>query len=347
MQRYDYYFEFQKISAIFAENCSLFIVHCSLFMPYLLIIIGFGLLIFGANYLIDGAVGIAKRFKVSDLVIGLTIVAFGTSAPELVVNLVAAINPSTTDLALTNIIGSNTINTFVILGATALVFPVKSQMSSRKFDIPLSLAAPLLLLAPVFLHHEISRTDGVILLIIFSFFMLMVVRKALKSRMSLQTEEKVNTGKKGLKAWLCFLMVGGGLILLVAGGKIIVNSATVIAVSLGISQAVIGLTIVALGTSLPELATSVVAAFKKNSDIALGNVIGSNIFNVFFVLGISATIRPLPVYHNIVVDLLIAASGSLLVLIFVMTNKKYEIKRWEGFLLLSIYLTYLYFVIGR
>ena len=313
-------------------------------MPYLLIIIGFVLLIFGANYLVDGAVGIAKRYKVSDLVIGLTIVAFGTSAPELVVNLVAVIDPSTTDLALTNIIGSNTINTFVILGVTALVFPIKSQMSSRKFEIPLSLTAPLILLLPVIFHDEITRLHGIILLIIFSCFMFVVARKALKTRNSYQSKEIENTGKR-LKAWLCFIMVAGGVILLVTGGKIIVNSATAIAVSLGISQAVIGLTIVALGTSLPELATSVVAAFKKNSDIALGNVIGSNIFNIFFVLGISATVRPLPAYPNIVVDLSIAALGSLLVLIFVMTNKKHEIKRWEGLLLLCIYFTYLTWII--
>ena len=313
-------------------------------MPYLLIIIGFGLLIFGANYLVDGAVSIAKRFKVPDLVIGLTIVAFGTSAPELVVNLVAVIDPSTTDLALTNIIGSNTINTFVIIGVTALVFPIKSQMSSRKFEIPLSLAAPLLLLLPVFLHDKVSRTDGIVLLIIFSCFMFIVARKTLKTRNSNQSEEIENTGKV-IKKWLSFLMVAGGLMLLTVGGKIIVNSATAIAESLGISQAIIGLTIVALGTSLPELATSVVAAFKKNSDIALGNVIGSNIFNVFFVLGISATVRPLPAYHNIVADLSIAALGSLFVFIFVLTNKKYEIKRWEGFMLLCIYFAYLTWMI--
>jgi cation:H+ antiporter len=313
-------------------------------MHYLLIIIGFGLLIFGANYLVDGAVGIAKRFKVSDLVIGLTIVAFGTSAPELVVNLFAAFDPATTDIALTNIIGSNQLNTFIILGATALVFPVKSQLSSRKFDIPLSLAAPLLLLLPVFHHHEVSRMDGIILLLIFSFFMYKTVRKAIKVRSSYKNEEMEKEGKLLKTGWYC-LMVIGGLTLLVFGGKIIVNSAITIAKSLGISQAIIGLTIVALGTSLPELATSVVAAFKKNSDIALGNVIGSNIFNVFFVLGISATTRPLPTYQNIVIDLVMAAFSCLLVLIFVTTNKKYEIKRWEGGLLLCIYFAYLTWMI--
>ena len=314
-------------------------------MHYILIIIGFALLIFGANYLVDGAVGIAKRFKVSDLVIGLTIVAFGTSAPELVINLFAAVDPTTTDIALTNIIGSNQINTFLILGATALVLPIKSQASSRKFDIPLSLAAPLLLLLPAFFRNEVARMDGILLFVIFVFFMFVTVRKAIKTKTSHYAKETENTGKL-FKTGIYFIMVFGGLVLLVAGGKIIVNSATAIAESLGISQAVIGLTIVALGTSLPELATSVVAAFKKNSDIALGNIIGSNIFNVFLVLGISATIRPLPTYQNMPVDLSVAALGSLLVLIFVWTNKKYEIKQWEGLLLLCVYFAYMIWTIS-
>jgi cation:H+ antiporter len=316
-------------------------------MDYALIIAGFILLIFGANFLVDGAVGIAKRFNVPNLIIGLTIVAFGTSAPELVVNLVAALNPSTTDLALTNIIGSNTINTFVILGAAALVYPIKSQVVSRKFDIPMSLAAPvaILLLSWCF-EDEVSRIDGVILLAVFSFFMYVTVRKALRMR-SARSGEKQEDNEKRRKSWLSVLMVVGGLVMLVIGGQMIVNSATNIAESLGISQAIIGLTIVALGTSLPELATSVVAASKKNSDIALGNVIGSNIFNVFFVLGISALIRPLPAYKNMEIDLGIAALGSLLVLIFVWTNRKYEIKRWAGFLLLLIYAVYLVWMISH
>jgi cation:H+ antiporter len=310
-------------------------------MDYILIIVGFILLIFGADFLVDGAVGIAKRFNVPNLIIGLTIVAFGTSVPELVVNLVAALDPTTTDIALTNIIGSNTINTFVILGAAALVYPVKSRAGSRKFDIPMSLVAPVavLLLAWCF-DHEVSRMDGIIVLAVFSFFMYVTTRKVLRAKSARSKERSVDNGK-GRGLWLFVVMVVGGLVMLVIGGQMIVTSATNIAESLGIRQAVIGLTIVALGTSLPELATSVVAATKKNSDIALGNVIGSNIFNVFFVLGISALIRPLPAYRNMEIDLGIAALGSLLVLIFVSTNRQYEIKRWAGFLLLLIYVAYL------
>lgn len=316
-------------------------------MDYLLIVVGFVLLVFGANYLVDGAVGVAKRFNVPNLVIGLTIVAFGTSAPELVVNVVAAFDPSTTDIALTNIIGSNTINTFIIIGATALVFPIRSQLSSRKFDIPMSLAAPIVVLLMAWsFDARVSRIDGIILLLIFSFFMYRTVRKSSTIKDAPELEEIENPGKPK-RIWLSFLLIAGGLLMLVIGGQLIVNSATKIAESLGISQAVIGLTIVALGTSLPELATSIVAAVKKNSDIALGNAIGSNIFNVFFVLGTSALIRPLPAYPNMSVDLIVAALGSLLVLLFVVTNKKHEVKRWEGFLLLIIYAVYLTWMISN
>lgn len=315
-------------------------------MDYILIIIGFVALVIGANFLVDGSVGVAKRFNVPDLVIGLTIVAFGTSAPELVVNLVAAFDPTTTDIALTNIIGSNSINTFVILGATALVYPIKSQLSSRKFDIPLSLAAPLVLLLLAWLTDStISRFDGVLLLLIFCFFMFVTVRKTKTVKDVPEIQELGEASSKPKRVWISILLILGGLAMLVVGGQLIVNSATKIAEALGISQAIIGLTIVALGTSLPELATSVVAAFKKNSDIALGNVIGSNIFNVFFVLGTSALVRPLPAYKNMANDLIVCALGSLLVLIFVLTNKKYEIKRWHGLILLLIYGIYLTWMI--
>ncbi len=316
-------------------------------LDYLLIVVGFVLLVFGANYLVDGAVGVAKRFNVPNLVIGLTIVAFGTSAPEMVVNLIAAFNPDTTDIALTNIIGSNMINTFVILGATALVYPIRSQLSSRKFDIPLSLAAPVIVLLMVWCFDaSITRIDGIILLLIFSFFMYRTVRKTSTMKTPPEIEE-LEVPSKPKKTGLSVVLILGGLTMLVIGGQLIVNSATKIATALGISQSIIGLTIVALGTSLPELATSVVAAFKKNCDIALGNVIGSNIFNVFFVLGTSALVRPLPAYPGMAIDLAMVASGSLLVLIFVTTNKKHQIMRWQGFLLLLIYAAYMSWIISN
>lgn len=312
-------------------------------MDYLLILIGFGILIFGANFLVDGASGLAKRFNVSDLVIGLTIVAFGTSTPELVVNLVAASNPGTTDIALTNIIGSNTINTFIILGIAALVFPIGSHISSRKFDIPFSLLGSIMIiLFAIVLDEFITLNHGIVLLMFFIWFMIVLVRRSIK-----HPDKADLIHIKPMKIWLAIIMILGGLSALIGGGELIVPSSVRIAESWGISQSVIGLTIVALGTSLPELATSVVAAFKKNSDIALGNVIGSNIFNVFFVLGISAIVRPLPAYNGMIIDICMAALGSLLVLIFVFSNKHHIIKRWHGALLVSFYFLYLFIIISK
>ena len=311
-------------------------------MDYILILIGFTVLIAGAHFLVEGASGLAKRFNVSNLIIGLTVVAFGTSAPELVVNLVAALGDGTTDIALTNIIGSNMINIYVILGFAALVYPISSQLSSRRFDIPLSFLAPIVILLLLLVTDNVlTQIGGVVLLAFFIWFMVVTVRKAIK-----HPETAVEEDIKPMKIWLASIMILGGLGSLILGAQLIVPAATSIAVSWGVSQAVIGLTIVALGTSLPELATSAVAAFKKNSDIALGNVIGSNIFNVFFILSISAIIRPLPAYKNIYADLLVAALGSLLVLLFVSTNKKHSIKRWGGALLLLIYTVYLVWMIS-
>lgn len=308
-------------------------------MDYLLIIAGFVLLIAGANYLVEGASGLAKRFNVPNLIIGLTVVAFGTSAPELVVNMVAAFDPATTDIALTNIIGSNMINTFVILGAAAAVFPIISQKSSRRFDIPLSVLGPVIVLLMT-LTGELSRIDGVILLLFFAGFMYSTFSRSLKSP-EIQEENFVP-----MKVWKSLLFITGGLAALVGGAQLIVPAATNIAAGFGVSQAVIGLTIVALGTSLPELATSVVAAFKKNSDIALGNVVGSNIFNIFMVLAASAVIRPLPSYNGMMVDLIVTATGSALILIFIYTNKERSIRRWGGITFLILYSLFLFWKIS-
>ncbi|MDO9154594.1 MAG: calcium/sodium antiporter [Paludibacter sp.] len=310
-------------------------------MDYILIISGFVILIIGAHFLVDGASGLAKRFNVPNMIIGLTVVAFGTSMPELVVNLVAALNPGSTDIALTNIIGSNTINTYIIIGIAALIFPIASSKSLRKFSIPLSIFAPLIVLLLAKGDAIITRTDGFVLLIFFAWFMIVMVNNTLS-----HPKKSHNIDFKPIKIWLALIMIAGGLGGLVGGAQLIVPSATRIAESLGISQAVIGLTIVALGTSLPELATSVVAAFKKNTDIALGNVIGSNIFNVFLILGLSAVAQPLPVYKGMDTDLIIATLASFLVLVFVYTNKHHKIKRWHGGLLISIYTGYLIWMIS-
>ena len=306
-----------------------------------LLIVGFVVLILGADWLVSGASGLAKRLNVPDLVIGLTVVAFGTSAPELMVNLMAAFN-NESEIALTNILGSNTINTFIILGISALIYPIKSQKSSRKYEIPWSVFAGLIILVMGtecfgFCGGEaiISRLDGVVLLFIFSLFMYYTLK------MAKNNTENQEEGFLPMKIWKAVLLIAVGLVALVVGGKVIVINAVSIAQAFGVSQAVIGVTVVALGTSLPELATSAIAAFKKNPDLAIGNVIGSNIFNVFFVLGISAVIRPLPSYSNLWIDASLAALGSLLLLLFVSTNRHKELKRWQGAFFLVCYGVYL------
>lgn len=310
----------------------------------LLIIIGFVALVKGADWLVDGASAIAKRFGISDLVIGLTVVAFGTSMPEFVVNMVS-VGHGTTDLAITNILGSNIINTFVILGLTALVYPIVSQKHSRNFDIPLSTMAGFLVLVFVVLSErfygigEISRLGGIALLALFAFFLFDAFKHA-KDHPEEAAEEPV-AETKDLPVRRAIGLIIGGLVGLSIGGELIVDSAVDLATRFGVSEAIIGLTIVALGTSLPELATSVVAAHKHNTDIAIGNVFGSNIFNVFFVLGVSAVVRPLPAYDGIELDAFMAALGSIVVWLCLRTNRERILKRWGGALLVLIYAAYL------
>ena len=333
-----------------------------------LIIVGCAALIKGADFLVDGASALAKKYGVSDIVIGLTVVAFGTSMPEFVVNMVA-VGQGSTEIAITNVLGSNIINIFVILGFTALIYPISSQKSTRRFDIPFSLLAALLVLlfavynSPSWLEIEhifnmniaaptlsdlgsiqmgqgnggfISGVGGSVLLI---FFLIFLWHNFKGIGSAPQTES--NEEYKPMSTRRAFALIIGGLVGLVVGGEVIVKSATSIAQSLGVSDAIIGLTVVALGTSLPELATSCMAAFKKNCDIALGNVIGSNIFNIFFILGTSACVKALPGYHGLEIDAMMAALASLLVILFVYTNNKREIKRWHGAILLLTYAAYL------
>ena len=310
-----------------------------------LIVAGFVALVKGADWLVDGASAVAKRFGISDLVIGLTVVAFGTSMPEFVVNMVS-VAEGTTDLAITNILGSNIINTFVILGLTALVYPIASQKRSRDFDIPMSIIAGILVYAFVAVNSPfgeecrgISRMGGIILLLMFCYFLYNTFRHAKDHPDEGPSDEVPSTKEMSVRR--AFALIISGLAGLVVGGELIVKSAVDIATRIGVSEAIIGLTVVALGTSLPELATSVIAATKKNCDIALGNVVGSNIFNVFFVLGTSAVVRPLPAYEGIEMDAWAAVTGSLLVWLFVKSNHERQIKRWEGGVLLLVYAGYL------
>ena len=316
-----------------------------MWVAIIFIIVGFVALVKGADWLVDGASSIAKRFGISDLVIGLTVVAFGTSMPEFVVNMVSVAEGST-ELAITNILGSNIINTFVILGLTALVYPIVSQKRSRDFDIPMSIIAGVLVLIAVAVQlpfgeceRGIGRTGGIVLLLLFCYFLYNTFRHAKDHPTEEVIGERLEVRVIPVRRAVALML--GGFVGLVVGGELIVKSAVDIAVRMGVSEAIIGLTIVALGTSLPELATSVIAATKHNSDIALGNVLGSNIFNVFFVLATSATIRPLPDYNGIEIDACMVTLGSIIVWMAVKTNKERKIHRWAGALLLLVYAAYL------
>lgn len=303
---------------------------------FISVFVGFVFLVKGADYLVDGASDIAKRYGVSDLIIGLTIVAFGTSMPETIVNLISAID-GTSELALTNIIGSNIINTYIILGAAAVIWPVASQVRARKIDIPMDILASCLILFFALLGG-MRYWSGWLLIIIFSIYLFFMIRKALRERESVKEQlgEVVLMPK-----WKALAMVIGGLIGLIGGGELIVKSAVYIATSLGVSQAIIGLTIVAVGTSLPELATTIIAALRHNCDLALGCVLGSKIFNIFFSMGLSACICPLPNYDGVFLDSGVLVASSVLTWLFVMTNKRKEIKRWGGLIFLVIYGCYL------
>lgn len=323
----------------------------NILLNFLLIIIGFVLVTVSADFLVDGASAIAKRLHVSDLVVGLTVVAFGTSAPELIVNIVAAIEGSS-EIAITNIVGSNSINTFIVLGCAAIAYPLTTHRSTRRFDMPLCIlaSAMALLLSLDFFVRDIptglSRWDGLILLTVFALFMwhsLMNAREDTPVTNSDGSAVKDNT--KIMAAWKAVLLVVCSLIGLVISGKLIVDNATSIARHWGVSDSIIGVTIVALGTSLPELATSVVAAAKKNVDLAVGNVIGSNIFNVFCILGISSIIRPLETYPNLLPDTSFALLGAALIFLFAL-GRRHSINRWQGALLLILYGLYLWWMIA-
>jgi len=304
----------------------------------LLLIAGFVFLVFGADWLVNGASALAKKYNVSDLAIGLTIVAFGTSAPELVVNVFAAAQGSH-DIVLGNIIGSNNFNLLVILGIAGIITPLAVQHSTVWKEIPFSLLAVALLFIfanDIFSGAEgvISRLDGIILLVFFGWFLWYVAIQLKKDPADAEIVTKKYPG------WKMALLIIGGLAALIAGGRLVVTSAVDMARAMGISEKIIGLTIVAAGTSLPELATSVVAAIKKNNDIAVGNIVGSNIFNIFLILGVSAVINPISFSTVFNTDLLLLTVGTLLLFFAMFTGKKHKLDRWEAIVLLLMYVGY-------
>lgn len=320
-------------------------------MSYLLLIVGFVLLVKGADLFVEGSSKLAKILRIPPIIIGLTIVAFGTSTPEAAVSISASISGSE-GISLGNVIGSNLVNISLILGLTTVITPMIVQKKTIVKEIPLALlgsVALLVMLLDTSLTSEsvntLSRIDGIILLLFFGVFVYYIVEVAIKNRNNqkiyfLEKENKKTT----LLPNLIKLFIGlGGLVL---GGWMVVKYGQEIAFSLGMSETLVGLTIVAIGTSLPELVTSITAAIKKESEIALGNIIGSNIFNIMFVLGISSTISPISINNNIIVDIVLMILVTFVVLIFATTHKR-KINRIEGSVLLAIYLAYLTFIIIR
>lgn len=310
----------------------------------LLIALGFVLLIKGADWMVGGSSSLAKKFQVPDLVIGLTVVAFGTSAPELVVNSIASFE-NQSDIILGNVIGSNNFNLFVILGIVGLIYPVSVNSSTIRYEIPISLLVLVLL---YFLGNDfftsgdkvLSRWDGLILAVCFGGFLFYIFKQLQK-----EPEENYELSPTMSKGKITLLILSG-LAGLVIGGKLVVDSAVDIANSLGISKKIIGLTIVAAGTSLPELTTSVVAAFKKNSDIAIGNVVGSNIFNILLILSISAFIRPVAYDAKFNFDIYLLAGGTIFLLLAMFIGGKKKLDRWEAGLLMVTFIIYTYYLIS-
>lgn len=316
-------------------------------MDILILLIGLGLILLGANLLTDGAASVARRLGVSDLVVGLTVVAFGTSAPELVISLMSAIDGHT-EISIGNVVGSNIFNVLIIIGVTAMICPLRVGRALLSADIPLVGVSALALLAMgsgPWLGEAgprvLSRTDGILLLLFFAIFLRYSIGQARNGAAPAGDETAAPMPVWKSLAWIVLGLAG-----LIGGGNLFVDGASGIASSLGVSDAVIGLTVVAAGTSLPELATSVVSALKGKADMAIGNVIGSNIFNIFFVLGASATVRPLQFGSIGEVDLLVMTGACLLFWLVGQFWGQRTINRAEGALLVACYVAYTVWLIA-
>ncbi len=309
----------------------------------LLICVGIILLIKGADWLVEGASALARKFRVSDLAIGLTVVAFGTSVPELVVNAFASFQGHD-EIVFGNVIGSNIFNLFMILGLVGLITPLTVQSSTVWKEIPFSFLAVLVLFMLVITPFrdteiQLSRPEGIGLLLLFGLFILYIYNQLSED------PEAVSLEEKRLSRGRMILYIVLGLAGLIAGGKLVVDSAIGIATDFGISEKVIGLTVVAAGTSLPELVTSLVAAVKKKNDIAVGNIIGSNIFNIFLILGVSALIDPITYDKRFHYDLLFLAAGTFFLFGVMFIGQKKVLERWQAALLLIAFVVYTVFLI--
>lgn len=297
-----------------------------------LLLVGFVLLLKGADYFVDGAVGIAERFHIPQIVIGLTIVAFGTSAPEAAISIVAGMKGSA-DLSVGNILGSNVMNILLILGLTACIRPLKVQKNTVRYEMPFLIGVSVLLAAMGYLEQKLTLSSGLILWGVFLCFFGYLIAQAKKGK---NEAEEENGEKKSV--WLILLMTAGGLAAIVIGSRLTVDNASAIATAMGMTQRLIGLTIVAFGTSLPELITSVTAARKGSADIAIGNIIGSNIFNILFVLGTTSLITVVPYQRAFLLDGIIGIAAAAFLMIT--TAKGKVLRRWAGAVMLIGYAGY-------
>ncbi|MCM3412322.1 calcium/sodium antiporter [Metabacillus litoralis] len=319
-------------------------------MSYLLLILGIALLIKGADFFVEGASSIARALHVSPLLIGLTIVAFGTSSPEATVSIIAALEENA-GVAIGNVVGSNILNITFVVGITALINPLKVENETIRKEIPFTLLASvalLILVSDVTLQsleaNFITRSDGFIFLLFFAVFLYYIFEVARNSREKMK--EEASLSNTNAPSWgKNSLFTIGGLVAIIIGGDLVVDHATVIAYSFGMSETLVGLTIVAIGTSLPELITSITAAVKKEGDIALGNIVGSNIFNILFVLGAASVISPLAVDSKIFVDLILMIVLTLILLVFSRTS--FRVGRREGTFLVVAYICYMIYIIVR
>lgn len=319
-----------------------------MFLEIVLLIAGFAVLIKGADFLVNGASSAAKKSGISNIAIGLTVVAFGTSTPELVVSLLSAVNGQN-DASFGNIIGSNNFNVLFILGVAGLIYPLIVLRNTVRYEVPLAIVAIILLF--VLVNDKLitggdfnflSRWDSIILLVCFAFFLFYIYR-TMKESPEAPDENPIKIYKTPLAIGLIIL----GFLMLVGGGTLVVENAVAIANRYHLSQKLIGLTILAAGTSLPELATSAVAAYKKNTDIAIGNVVGSNIFNVFFILGITGLIHPIEYNAAMNFDVYVQLIGLIVLMIFMFTINRRKLDRWEAFILLVGYLVYTVYLISK
>jgi cation:H+ antiporter len=316
-----------------------------MFLEIAILLAGFGILVKGADFLVSGASSAAKKYGISNLAIGLTVVAFGTSMPELIVSFISAVQGQN-DASFGNVIGSNNFNLLFILGISGLIYPLVVHSNTVKYEVPMSFLAALILyllindqllwnLESVPGYEGIlSRLDSFILLGFFVAFLFYVYR-------TMKDAPAIEGGEiKLYSTTISVVMVIAGLGMLIGGGKLVVDNAIIIAQHFGLSQKLIGLTILAAGTSLPELATSAVAAYRKNTDIAIGNVIGSNIFNIFFILGVTGVVNPIPYNDEMNFDLKVLGVSTILLMVFMFTLKQKKLDRWEAFMMLAAYIVY-------